>query len=507
MKTKTKVKKKTPTKKNYGMPPEARLIAYYRQHWDVYIEDYFKLKTWSGMRYVCEHVRKNQRTSIRACHGISKTLTAAAIAVTFLNLYGPSIVITTAPTGNQVKNLLWKEIGSIYSKQKGILNGKADMQQVRITPDWYMIGFSTDKPFRMEGFHGKHILWILDEAKGLPQWVYDAVEGSLTGGFSRLLEISTTDGADQQCPLRIHHTSERAKWNCAKFSAFDSPFVAPEDFPEYRKHINPILYDYGKPTSGPEWPIKLADKIQIITPEYIRDHMDWIAKRPDLWETKILGDFATTTENNIIPIKWIESAVNAKVDNPEAERSYGFDVARMGSDRCVLTPINGKIVEEQIAWGKTKTMESVGKVRQIAGEDALIKVDSCGVGAGVFDRLAEIGQPTIGLDSAAKAFDNKTYFNLKAEMWFNVRTLFEAQYEMGDVLSIPDDRELIEDLSGAKYLVRSDGRIIVESKEIFKKRLGRSPDKGDSFVYGLYEPPNLEYVYEGEATEGEDVFL
>ena len=487
---------------------QTEFIEYYRKHWDHYIEDYLGLKTWSGMRYVCDKVMNNQRTSIRACHGISKTLTASAVAVTFLNLYFPSIVITTAPTGNQVKNLLWKEIGNIYSKKERFLNGSADMQQVRIAPDWYMIGFSTDKPFRIEGFHGKHILWILDEAKGLPQWVYDAVEGSLTGGFSRMLEISTTDGADQQCPLRIHHTSDREKWNCAKFSAFDSPFVDPKEFPEYKKHINTELYNYGKPKAGTEWPIKLSDEIQIITPEYIHDHEDWIIKRPDLWETKILGDYSTSTESNIIPIKWIESAINAEVINdPSVQRKWGFDVARMGTDKCILTPIEDKTVYEQISWGKTKTMESAGIARQHAGEDGLIQIDSCGVGAGVFDRLAELGQPVIGLDSAAKAFDSKTYFNLKAEMWFNVRELFELQYENGNVLSIPNDPELIEDLSGAKYLIKSDGRIIIEDKKTYKKRLGRSPDKGDSFVYGVYKPPNLEYIYEGEATEEEDIFL
>jgi len=483
-------------------------VKYYRAHWNKYIEKVLELKTWSGMRYVCEQVQTKQRTSVRAAHGLSKTITGAAIATTFLNLYFPSVVITTAPTNTQVKNLLWKEIGSIYSRQGDILNGEANLQEVRVAPDWYMLGFSTDKAVRMEGFHSPNILWILDEAKGLPQWVYDAVEGSLTGGFSRVLEISTTDGADQQCPLRVHHTSDRDKWNCAKFSAFDSPFAAPEDFPEYKKHLNPILYKYGKPRKGSEWSIDLSNKIQIVTPEYIRDHEDWKVKRPDLWQTKILGDYSTQTEYNVIPLEWIESAVNAEVDNSAAtERKYGLDVARMGADKSVLTPIFGKVVDWQVSWGKTKTMVTVGKVRQIVGEEDLVQVDSCGVGSGVFDRLAELGQPTIGLDSAATPFDDKTYANLKVEMWFAARERFEQQFEEGNTLSIPDDKGLIEDLSGARYRPRSDGKLIMEDKQVFKKRLGHSPDQGDSFVYGNYIPPDLELVMEGEATEEDEIYI
>ena len=258
-------------------------IEYYKKNWIAFIEDACGLKTWSGMRLVCESVQKNSRTSVRACHGVSKTITGAAIAVTFLNLYSPSIVITTAPTGNQVRNLLWKEIGNIYTKQKMNLIGEADILQVRIDPEWYMIGFSTDKPFRMEGFHSQNILWVLDEAKGLEKWLYDAIEGSLTGGFSRVLELSTTDGADQQSVFRQHHNSERSEWNCIKFSAFDSPFVDIKHFAKYKKHVNKKLYKYGKPEKGREWSKELEKSIQIVTEKYIKGKQSWITKRPDYY--------------------------------------------------------------------------------------------------------------------------------------------------------------------------------------------------------------------------------
>ena len=448
-----------------------------------YIEEYLGVRTWVGMRRVINSVWDNQRTSVRACHGISKTFCSACIAVAFLNLFDNSVVITTAPTNRQVEKLLWKEIGGLYIRNKH-LKGECQTMAVKINPEWYAVGFSTDSQTSLEGFHAPYILWVLDEAKGLPQWVYDAAEGSMSGGFGRILEISTTDGADQSTPFRRHHSREIDEWNTMHLSAYDSPFVTGE------------------------WDIKEATKIQIATTEWIEGRKKaWEKKRPELWETKVLGGFSSEGTNNLIPLKWVESAVNAEVEETNQPKIYGLDVARMGNDTSVLTPKQGKKVEQQITWGKVNTMETTGKAMEIAKEYELIKVDSCGIGAGVFDRLAELGQPVIGLDSASAAFDAKKFFNLRAEMWWCARELFEKQYEDGNTISIPDDPELVQDLTGLKYKIKSDGRIIAEAKEEYKKRLTRSPDKGDSFVYCVYEPEEMAGEYVGETTDDEIVYM
>lgn len=442
------------------------------------------LKLWSGMRMIIDSVWKYKRTSVRAAHGTSKTIAAAGIGLAFQNLFQPSVVISTAPTYRQVDKQLWKEIGTLKTENKE-LSGILKHLRIDVTPEWYMMGFSTDRAENVEGFHSPNILWILDEAKGMPAWMYDAVEGSMTGGNSKVLEISTTDGADQQCPFRKHHTSERAGWNCIHFSAFDSPFVHPDDFPEYEKHKNKKLYKYGKLKDKAEWDISLSSKIQIATKEWILDrHEGWFVKYPMMWETKVIGDFSTQTEDNVIPLAWVESAINAEVSG-EDPCEYGVDVAWKGDDRDVLTKrIGGKVIWQEM-WAKTNPMETTGKCIKFYDKDGIFKVDSIGIGAGVFSRLAELGYPVIGIDSRKDAWDNKTYFNIRAEMWFTLRHLFERQFNTGNVISIPNDSELIEDLTGMKYVIHSDGRIIIEKKEKFKSRFGRSPDKGDSLVYAF----------------------
>ena len=437
------------------------------------------------------------------------TFTAATIAITFFNLYKNAIVITTAPTNRQVELLLWKDIRSIYSKQVKIpLRGECMTMGIKSNTDSYVTGFSTDRATSIEGFHAPYILWILDEAKGLPQWVYDAVEGSMTGGTARILEISTTDGADQQCPLRRHQTDQRKFWNCIKLSSFDSPFVKVNEFPEFSQHRNKDLFKFGKPETGAEWPDKLQSKIQIVTTEEVKEKKElWFKNEYHLWETKILGDFSSIGTDNVIPLKWVLSAVDSEVDEGEGITKHGFDVARMGDDKCILTTMVGKTVPLQVSWGKKKIPYSVGRLMAETELDEVINVDACGLGSGAFDDLAEFGHATIGLDSASNAFDTVKFKNLRAEIWWNARQIFERQFEEGNVISIPNDPELIMDLTGLQYKPMLSGQYIMEPKETYKKRLGRSPDKGDSFVYCVYEAPVYEEEYYGEADDDTDIFI
>ncbi len=468
------------------------ILQYLREHPVYFIENELGVRCWSAMRMIAESVAQNRRTTVRACHGVSKTISGACIAIWFLTVYSPAVVITTAPTSRQVRDLLWKEIGAIYARCVGRLPGKvALIQQVNVESDWYMHGFSTENAVNLEGYHSPNILWVLDEAKGLPKWLYDAVEGSLTGGNAKVLELSTTDGATPLAPFRRHHTLARTGWNCIHLSAFDSPFIDATEWPEYKRNLNTDLYAYGKPKKGREWPESMVNDIAIADDAWIKDRLDWKKADPSMWESKVLGEFPEQTVDSIIPVSWIEAAVKERrVHGNGDPAEYGLDVARMGDDRNVLFRKSGGSFEMIETWGMTDTMGTVGKVMNFVGRGEVVKVDMIGVGAGVFDALAEQGQACVGVNSAESAiYEPKKYANLRAEMWFRAREVFREQYEKGGVLSIPDDPELIEELSGVRYKTKSDGRLIVEPKEDYKKRLGRSPDKGDAFVYALFHFP------------------
>lgn len=492
-----------------------------------FAENYLGLRMWSGMRAMFASVRDHKRTSVRAAHGMSKTTTAAAIALAFYTLRKPAIVMTTAPTFPQVRDLLWKEVGRLWNWNHEhapfAMPGERIQLAVNFTNDWYMRGFSTDRQERMEGQHAPNILWIMDEAKGLPQWVYDAVEGSLTGGYSRALEVSTTDGCEAQTPLMKHHREERRDWNCIDLGAFDSPFVDPTDTnlkefvvkhqPDFEPKHNPLLAEYGKATTGTEWPLELQSKIQVNGAEWIADRAEGWAARRDTFRTKVGGLFPRQGESAIIPLEWVESAINATVTTVHnSPHVYGMDVAEMGSDSTVLFERRGGRTEKILPWSKVNDAESAARVMlEVRDPKARVQVDAIGVGGKVYGRLAMF--PTkfmaVGIDSSAEASDSETYFNAKAEIWFQLAERFERQYKKGNTISIPNDLELIEDLTAMQFVLRPDGRLKVEDKKEFKKRMGRSPDKGDACVYCFAEfdiPDTSEDQYI-EAADDQEVYV
>ena len=153
---------------------------------------------WSGMRNVNDSVRDFERTSVPAGHGVSKTYNAARVALTFLMCYYPSTVVTTAPTGNQVKNLLWREIRQAHANARIPLGGKPTATMLDLQAEtgvkWFAIGFST-KPDTVtleatafQGYHNDYLLVIFDEAAGVMAEIWRAAE-FIGAPFKRFLAI------------------------------------------------------------------------------------------------------------------------------------------------------------------------------------------------------------------------------------------------------------------------------------------------------------------------------
>ncbi len=150
-------------------------------------------------RRVIKTIWENDRTAIRACHDMGKTFLVARIAMTFLNVFPNSKVITTAPTFNQVERILWSELRAAHAKATFPLGGKLNMTDWTFSPDWFALGFSprneatggegqgTQSSF--QGFHAPYILVIFDEATGIPYNVWTMAEGLLTSANVKFVAI------------------------------------------------------------------------------------------------------------------------------------------------------------------------------------------------------------------------------------------------------------------------------------------------------------------------------
>jgi hypothetical protein len=131
----------------------------------------------------------------------------------------------------------------------------------------------------------------------------------------------------------------------------------------------------------------------------------------------------------------------------------------------------------------------------------MIAVDVIGLGAGVVDALNELGEPVYPINSSSKPTtvnNEKKYYNLRSQMWL------EAGDKFADgLVSLPEGMSLTSQLTTVRFDFVSNGRRQVESKDEIKKRIGRSPDRGDTLVMGLYAIDKAETLDYYERVEAE----
>lgn len=178
--------------------------------------------------------------------------------------------------------------------------------------------------------------------------------------------------------------------------------------------------------------------------------------------------------------------VNKAVDRDikiEGAIEYGADIARYGDDRIVFFKRKGLKVLQFVVYRKKGIDETVDLLKEFVDNDkeVSIKIDDSGLGGGVTDYMIRGGYNAKPVNNGQKAKNVDKYPNAISEMWFDIRDILKE-------ISIPNDRELIQELTRRRFKYDSKGRRMVESKDEYKKRYSSSPDKADSFLLCFYEP-------------------
>ena len=135
--------------------------------------------------------------------------------------YDNAIVITTAPSERQVKELLWREIRQLYMPHRDIIGGKLTRTRLDFAPNRYAYGFSTNTEDRFQGFHSGNILVVVDEASGVDEFIYYAISGILTSQNAKLLLIGNPHGLAGTFYDAFH--KNRSQYHTVHISAFDTP--------------------------------------------------------------------------------------------------------------------------------------------------------------------------------------------------------------------------------------------------------------------------------------------
>ena len=203
------------------------------------------------------------------------------------------------------------------------------------------------------------------------------------------------------------------------------------------------------------------------------------------------GDWdALEAGNYLFKYADIKSAIDREVDT-EGPNIIGQDIARYGDDSSVACIRKGNKVFWLDHWAKTNLMHTTGKIVNLIDrfKPSMVNLDAIGLGSGVYDRLIELKYKVnaIQVQEKAQGEEKEKFANLRAEIYKNLSNKFEN----GEI-SIPDDLELIAQLSSVKYKINSRGQLQMESKEEMKKRGVKSPDKADALALAFMDSPSIE---------------
>lgn len=199
--------------------------------------------------------------------------------------------------------------------------------------------------------------------------------------------------------------------------------------------------------------------------------------------------FINSITDTFINVEHVQKARKARVES-DSPLIVGVDPARFGVDKTAICWRKGRLAYKIETHAGLNTMELSGKLKTILDRErpAKIFIDCIGLGAGVVDRLHEMGYDNVeGINVARSANNSDKFANLRAELWHDMREWFLQDMPV----QIPDDPELQKQLCGLGYkYTTSNAKLLIESKEDAKKRGMESPDKADAlmltFAYGQY---------------------
>lgn len=225
----------------------------------------------------------------------------------------------------------------------------------------------------------------------------------------------------------------------------------------------------------------VAMKYGWMSDDLVAEMEDDKIKRPGLYANKWLGEPLQQGDKAILSRDAVVEAMNRRVDE-EGAIEIGVDVARFGDDRTVMVKRKGHQVIAAEEYTKKSTTEVRDLVAAFADQDkkVLIKVDDTGVGGGVTDGLIEMGYTVMPVNFGAKAHDSDKYPNLISEAWFHLESIITH-------IGLHNDNELLGELTTRQWVMDSKGRRGVESKDVYKKRDNRSPDKADATILCFYD--------------------
>lgn len=432
---------------------------------------------------ILAHLPIHGRVAAYGPHGLGKT-TMESLALLWFSITRDTSAVdwknpTLASVWRQLEKFLWPEVHK-WSKRLNWtrlgIEPWADQRELLAMSIKLSHGESfalaSDQPTSLEGAHADSLFYTFDESKAIPADSWDAVEGAFSGAGSDVKQEAfalacSTPGEE----------SGRFYEICTRKPGFQ------------------------------EWWVRRVTIDEAISAG--RVSAQWVEARRLQWgetsvvfKNRVLGEFASSDSTGVIPLAWVERAVDLWNQNaasiaadPRCE-GIGVDVGggKGDGDLTTLALRRQNVITEIRRFGRGDTMETTGRIQGVlnanGATDCVPVVDSIGVGAGVVSRLREMDVAVVPFN-AAEGTDRRDvsgelgFANKRAWAWWNLRELLDPGNEHN--VALPPDDLLIGDLTAPRWRVLSGGKILIESKDDIRQRIGRSTDTGDAVVMVMAE--------------------
>jgi hypothetical protein len=403
--------------------------------------------------------RKAIYVAIRSGNEVGKTALIAWLIDWYASTRPHLQGVATANTGIQLNTKTWRELAKWHnlSIHKDWFEWTATKFYNRLHPEtWFVaaISWSKDRPQAFAGTHEKYVIMVFDEASIIDDSIWGEADQAMSEGGLWVVagNPSHNTGRFAECFKRFRHM-----WNTYTIDARTAK-KANQD------RIKKLIEAWGEDS------------------DYINVHV------------KGLPPSAATTQ--FIPLDLIQGAQARQLvmeGFTHAPIVFGVDVARFGDDQTVIYVRQGGATLEIRKFRGIDTMQTVGFVTEMDSKHKpqAIFVDEIGIGAGVVDRLHQLGyKKVIGINSGNKAQKDDQYFNKRSEMWGETKEWLRTG-------SIPmGDQELEDDLIGPEYGFDGKNRIKIESADDMKARGLASPDTASAlaltFALPVYMKSDIE---------------
>jgi hypothetical protein len=437
----------------------------YKHDIALWAKDRLGIHLWSKQVEIAQAIVKYKKVAVKSCHGSGKSYFASILVAWWVDTrYGTeAVVVSTAPTYEQVNKILWRYIRQHW--------GKNDlMGNVTQTDEWKdskgeVVAWGR-KPAdtNTQGFQGIHssggVLAVIDEACGVNETIFTGVEAITTGSIDRILAIANPDIPTSEFG-RIFLKNDPS-WHKITISAFDTP-----NFTD-------------------EWKDMPKEALQgLVSVAWVEDKkISWGEESPR-YKSKILGEFTTDGGSNLFTMETISRGHTTELYlDGDAPPILGVDVARFGDDYSVAYTFHQGVLRMVKRWNKSDAIVTSEIIRDLAWGHGCkeVRIDGVGMGGPVIDMVNHISDgryTVVGMLGNAASPDLDKWANARA-YWYD--TMREKMY-MYKIDLDPRDRDLEDELGDLEYFFSKRGGLQIEDKAEIRKRTGKSPDFSDAACY------------------------